>query len=154
MDKDTLKYKGYLGSIEISVEDGCLHGQILFINDMITYEGDTIPAIKEEFSSAVDRYIAYCKKTGRPANKPYSGTFNIRIDKELHRKAAQEAVKCNISLNEYVEQAIKSATEQKEPMKVEHTHRHLLISENNRPGTEVITTNEIPVWRPINATMQ
>jgi len=112
MNKNTLSHKGYTGSIEISIADGCLHGQILFIDDLITYEGTTIPELNKEFSSSVDRYLAYCDKTGKPANKPYSGTFNVRIGQELHRKAAQEALVRNLSLNDYVSQAIKAASEQ------------------------------------------
>jgi len=112
MNKNTLSHKGYTGSIEISIEDGCLHGQILFIDDLITYEGKTIPELNKEFSSSVDRYLEYCDKTGKSANKPYSGTFNVRIGQELHRKAAQEALVRNLSLNDYVSQAIKAASEQ------------------------------------------
>ncbi len=65
-------YNGYSGSCVASVEDGCLYGRILFINDLITYEGNTIPELQEAFKLAVDNYIAHCAKTGQQANKPYS----------------------------------------------------------------------------------
>lgn len=55
-----LKYKKYTGSIEISLEDNCLHGRILFINDLITYGGNTLNELKSNFKNAVDRYIKYC----------------------------------------------------------------------------------------------
>ncbi|MBI5594029.1 MAG: type II toxin-antitoxin system HicB family antitoxin [Deltaproteobacteria bacterium] len=108
-ETNKLNYNGYTGSIEISFDDNCLHGKILFINDLITYEGSTPEDLSVSFESAVDRYIAYCNNTGKPANKPYSGTFNIRIGRDLHRKAASEAYARNLSLNDYVAQAIKSA---------------------------------------------
>ena len=73
-----LTYKGYTGTIEASIEDNCLHGQILLIDDIITYEGTTVENNKAAFEEAVNRYLAYCEKTGKPANKPYSGTFNVR----------------------------------------------------------------------------
>lgn len=95
-------HNGYSGSCTASIEDGCLHGRILFINDLITYEGNTISELYEAFRSAVDNYIAYCAKTGKPANKPYSGSFNIRITPELHKAAAQSAKRADITLNEYV----------------------------------------------------
>jgi hypothetical protein len=36
--KDFLHHKGFLGGVEISVEDGCLNGKLLFIKDLVTYE--------------------------------------------------------------------------------------------------------------------
>ena len=107
-----LSRKGYTGSVEVSFEDNCLHGRVLFIDDIITYEGETVEDLATSFKDAVDRYIAYCEETGKPANKPYSGTFNVRVGEELHRKAAQEAYNRNITLNDYVAQAVKTATEQ------------------------------------------
>ena len=107
-----LSHKGYTGSVEVSFEDNCLHGRVLFIDDIVTYEGGTVEDLATSFKDAVDRYIAYCEETGKPANKPYSGTFNVRVGEELHRKAAQEAYNRNITLNDYVAQAVKTATEQ------------------------------------------
>ena len=53
-----LHYKGYTGSVLISVEDDCLHGKILDINDIITYEGETVKDIKAAFEAAVERYVS------------------------------------------------------------------------------------------------
>ena len=69
MDKQTISYRGYEGSIETSVEDECLRGKILFINDIITYEAETVPALKAAFQEAVERYLDYCKATGRAPDK-------------------------------------------------------------------------------------
>lgn len=99
-------YKGYSGSCTASIEDNCLHGRILFIDDLITYEGDSIPELETSFKNAVDEYIDYCEKTGKPANKPYSGTFNVRIGPELHKLASQCATSAGIKLNEFVRGAI------------------------------------------------
>lgn len=106
MATSELTYKGYTGSIEVSIEDGCLHGRILFINDIVTYEGNTVEEIKVAFESAANRYIEYCAKTGKPANKPYSGTFNIRIGENRHRILAQLASRKKISINEAICSAI------------------------------------------------
>ncbi|MBL8484647.1 MAG: type II toxin-antitoxin system HicB family antitoxin [Rhodocyclaceae bacterium] len=101
-----LSYKTYSGTIEASLEDGCLHGRLLFINDIITYEGDTISALNTAFQQAVDRYLDYCASTGRPADKPYSGTFNVRIGEDRHRKLAQKAALCGCGINEAICQAL------------------------------------------------
>lgn len=106
MAASELTYKGFTGSIEVSVEDGCLHGRILFINDIVTYEGNTVEEIKAAFENAAERYVEYCAKTGKPVNKPFSGTFNIRIGESRHRTLAQLASRKKISINEAICSAI------------------------------------------------
>lgn len=117
-----LSHNGYVGSIEVSVEDACLHGRILFIDDLVTYEGETVHEIRAAFQDAVDRYLAYCKRVGKPENKPYSGTFNVRIGSELHSKAAKAAHMKKIKLNEFVKQAIQAAIDMDGV--VTHHHQH------------------------------
>jgi len=41
-----------------------------------------------------------------PTNKNYSGQFNVRIDKRLHRELAIEAARAGISLNALVAQKL------------------------------------------------
>lgn len=122
MPKDLLTYKGFNGSMEPSVEDECLHGRILFIDDLIAYEGQTVPEIKEAFESAVDRYLAYCERTGKPACKPYSGSFNVRVGPDLHREAVVAAAKADVTLNELVCQALRNFTAIPNG-RVEHVHK-------------------------------
>lgn len=103
-----LSYKGFTGSIEPSVEDDCLFGEILFINDHIVYEGQTVSEITQAFQQAVDLYLDYCARNNKEPSKPYSGTFNVRPGPDLHRSAAQKAHKLGISLNEYVSNCIRN----------------------------------------------
>lgn len=70
MNKQSLSCKGYSGSWEVSHEDNCLFGKILFIEDLITYEADTPKELETSFRAAVDHYLEHCQRTGRPPNKP------------------------------------------------------------------------------------
>jgi len=45
-----------------------------------------------------------------PSRKEYSGQFNIRIDKRLHRQLAIEATDAGISLNALVAQKLMTST--------------------------------------------
>jgi len=147
-----ITYKGYTGTIEASIEDGCLHGQILFINDIITYEGNTVSEIKSSFEGAVDRYLAYCEETGKPADKPYSGTFNVRVGQELHRKAVEVAYHRGITLNDFVTQSIQTAIEQNGVVRVEHTHHHnISIADSQTSATVVASTEQPLAWEKFNA---
>jgi predicted HicB family RNase H-like nuclease len=147
-----LTYKGYTGTIEASIEDNCLHGQILFIEDIITYEGTTVEDIKASFKEAVNRYLVYCKETGKPANKPYSGTFNVRVGQDIHRKAAEIAYHRGITLNDFVTQSIQTAIEQNGIVKVEHTHHYNITITDNQTLASVVATVAQPLaWETYNA---
>jgi len=55
---NTLKYKGFEGSVEYSDEDNVLHGKILHIKGLYaSYEGDTLENLKKDFMEAVDFHL-------------------------------------------------------------------------------------------------
>lgn len=99
---NTLSYKGYTGSVEISEEDNCFFGKVLFIRSLISYEGQTIAEIKADFKDAVDDYLNLCKEKGIEPEKPFKGSFNVRVRPAVHRKLAIAAAKRGESLNKYV----------------------------------------------------
>jgi predicted HicB family RNase H-like nuclease len=152
MAQTELSYKGYIGSVEISIEDACLHGRILFIDDLVTYEGNDVPSIQEAFQEAVDRYLAHCQRVGKVANKPYSGSFNVRIGPELHSKAAKAAHQKNIKLNEFVKRAIKSAIDMDGVITHEHRHQHDVNVTVQDPGTTMtmLAGMGTPTWKNPN----
>lgn len=122
---NVLEYNGYTGSIEASIEDRCLFGKILFISDLVTYEAETVSDLEAEFIAAVDDYLLTCKETGTDPQRPFKGSFNIRISPELHRKAAIEANKENISLNELTAKAIDAYVNViVRPVNIEHHEHH------------------------------
>ena len=86
--KNIIKYKGYYGAVEYSDEDEVFHGQILFIKDLVTFEGESVKELKEGFKYMVDDYIETCKRLGKKPEKPFKGSFNVRIGSELHQKTA------------------------------------------------------------------
>jgi predicted HicB family RNase H-like nuclease len=106
---EVLKYKGYHGSTEYSLEDDCLHGRLLGITDMITYEGNSVKEIKIAFKDSVDDYLAFCKERGKEPNKPYSGKMMFRVDPKVHASAARAAQLKGISLNQWAEEVLREA---------------------------------------------
>lgn len=49
-----LKYKGYVGSVEYSEEDGCLYGKVQGMRkDCITYEGYDVNELRRDFEGAI-----------------------------------------------------------------------------------------------------
>ena len=104
--KNTMEYKGYVGSVEFSEADGVFFGQVMGIRSLISYEGTTAGELVEDFHGAVDGYLELCRAQGTEPERAYKGSFNVRISPELHRKAAICAAAQNISLNSLVEQSL------------------------------------------------
>lgn len=111
MEDKVMNHRGYQGSIAISLEDNVIFGSILNINDLVTYEAETPEGLKAAFIEAVEDYLEFCKKKGVSPDKPVSGSFNVRIGQELHKKAVQFATKKDIALNELVKSAVASYLE-------------------------------------------
>jgi predicted HicB family RNase H-like nuclease len=62
--KDVMKYKGFIGSAELD-PNGSVHGKILFISDLVTYEAHSAKEITVEFEAAVEDYLETCKSLDR-----------------------------------------------------------------------------------------
>ena len=106
---NVLKYKNYWAVVEYSAEDGILHGRIDGISDLVTFECESVKEVQKEFESAVDDYEAFCKEVGKEPEKAFSGSFNVRIAPELHRKISIEAAKQKITLNKFVSDTLSNA---------------------------------------------
>ncbi len=101
-----LQYKGYAGSVEYSAEDDCLYGKVLFIRSLLTYQGNNVAELKQTFIEAVEDYLDDCRERGVKPERPFKGSFNVRISPAAHRKAALRAAKEGVSLNKLVERAL------------------------------------------------
>lgn len=108
--KDVLTYKDYIGSVHYSAEDEIMFGKIEGINDLVSYEGNSVSELKAAFEDAVEDYLELCERNGKEPEKMYKGTFNIRIKPELHKQAARRAVMEGKSLNQFIEEAIEQYT--------------------------------------------
>lgn len=128
MSDNVIEYLGYQGSIETSLEDGILYGSIQHITDKITYESETVAGLKAEFEAAVDHYLEYCKQKGIQPDKPFSGTFNVRIGMDLHKQAIHHSKRHNTSLNELMKAAVAEYLNRHDGVHEIHHHHHYEVS--------------------------
>jgi predicted HicB family RNase H-like nuclease len=103
---DVIKYKKFIGSVRFSAKDEVFFGKIEGIDDLVTFEGDSVTELKKAFSEAVEDYIELCEKKNKSFEKSYNGSFNIRLPQELHKMAAMKAKTKGISLNHLIKQAV------------------------------------------------
>jgi len=99
---DTIEHNGYRGSVRFESDDRVFHGRILGINDVITFEGETVDELEVAFREAVEDYIATCAELGKPPERAYSGKIPLRIDPELHRIVARAADCAGSSVNAWI----------------------------------------------------
>jgi len=104
--KNAMKYKSYVGTVEYSEEDSCLFGRLLGINDVISYEGESVAGLRTAFQEAVDDYLETCEKIGKTPQRPYSGKVMLRISPGLHADIAMRAEASGKSLNQWAAEAL------------------------------------------------
>lgn len=104
--KDRIKYKEFIGSVHFSAEDEVFFGKIEGINDLVTFEGNTVNKLKSAFKEAVHDYIELCTDTGKEMLKSFKGSFNVRVNPELHSKAFESALLEGKTLNQFIKEAI------------------------------------------------
>ena len=101
-----MTYKGYIGTVEYDDADRIFHGEVINTRDVITFEGESVKEIEQAFKDSVNDYLEWCQEDGVEPEKPYSGTFTVRIPPELHSRIAVAAKKEHISINKLVEHAL------------------------------------------------
>lgn len=103
------EYRGYHAMIRYDDDDNIFVGEIFGINDSINFHATSVDELREMFHQSVDNYLSVCEATGKKPDKEFKGSFNVRITPELHRKASLAAARENVSLNQYVMQAISNS---------------------------------------------
>src|ERR1035437_3661034 len=100
--KDILNYKEFIGSVHFSADDNVFYGKIEGINDLITFEGETVKELTDAFQYVVDEHIKDCEAEETEPEKSYKGSFNVRLTPDLHRKIALSAKMRGESINKFV----------------------------------------------------
>jgi predicted HicB family RNase H-like nuclease len=110
--QNVLEYKGYYGSVEFDNRDDQLHGRLIGVSDVISYEGQSVEELKKDFQAAVDDYLDTCREMGREPEKPFSGKLMVRMPRELHAAVSMKAKEHGESLNAWIVETLSRAAEQ------------------------------------------
>ena len=105
--ENILKYNDFIATVKYSDEDEAFVGRIEGINSVVSFEGQSVVELKCAFKDAVESYLDFCKRKGiLEHQKSYTGIFNVRIDADLHRRAAITAKTRGTTLNSFVKKSI------------------------------------------------
>ena len=125
---EILKYREFEGSAELDLGRGVCRGRILFIDDAVTYESQTIQGLQGEFEAAVDDYVDTCREIGKEPQKSCRGQFNVRVTPEVHRAAARRALADETSLNDVVSRALAAYLQEPTAGNLSTQHAHPAVA--------------------------
>ena len=105
-----LTYKGYTGRAEYDDESALLHGEVLDLRDVVTFQAKGVDELEAAFRDSIDDYLDFCKDRGEEPDKPFSGRLMLRLPPELHRKVYVSAQHEGKSLNQWIADRLEKAS--------------------------------------------
>ncbi|MGA9547904.1 MAG: type II toxin-antitoxin system HicB family antitoxin [Rhodomicrobium sp.] len=104
-----LRYKDYLAAIELDPDAGLFHGEVINTRVVLTFQGRSIDELNAAFSETIADYEDWCKERGKEPERPYSGSFTLRMPPDLHRRVAEAAARSGKSLNGFIKDTLEGA---------------------------------------------
>ncbi len=104
-----MKYKGYMAKIEFDDKAEIFHGEVANLKDVITFQGKSVTELKTAFKDSVDDYLEFCKERKESPEKPFSGTFPIRVTPQEHQVFYLASVRAKMSMNLWIKETLKKA---------------------------------------------
>ena len=103
---EVLRYKGYVGSIEYSEEDGVFCGKVLGIKSLISYEGNCAKELIEDFQGVVDYYLEACEEEGSVPETAQEFELNVYLKENVLRRATIYSENAGVNINSFIAQAV------------------------------------------------
>jgi predicted HicB family RNase H-like nuclease len=97
-----MTYKGYIGIARVDEDAGVIRGKVVNTRDTITFQGKSYEEAEAAFRDSVDDYLEFCESLGEAPDKPFSGTFLVRVSPEVHRDLTAIAQAQGVSVNKLV----------------------------------------------------
>lgn len=106
---NAMKFDKYIASIEFDQDAGIFHGEVINLNDVVTFQGRSVSELEQAFKDSVEDYLEACREFGKEPEKPFTGNFLVRLRPEVHRAAALAAKIEGKSLNKWVSEKLEQA---------------------------------------------
>ena len=104
-----MEYKGYIAKVDIDTEARVFHGEVINLRDVTTFEAGCVDDLLQEFHISVDDYLDFCKERGENPERPFSGKFLLRVDRELHKEIFIKSQLEKKSLNSWIAETLAAA---------------------------------------------
>lgn len=71
---NTMNHGGYTARITFDERDNLFVGRILGLRSIISFHGETLEELRQEFAAVVQDYLQDCKELGVAPEEPASGS--------------------------------------------------------------------------------
>jgi predicted HicB family RNase H-like nuclease len=105
-----MKHKDYVAEIELDEETNSLFGIVINTKATLHFTGKSVDELRQEFANTIASYEEWCRERGKEPERPYSGSFTLRMPPDLHRRVAEAAARSGKSLNGFIEETLEHAT--------------------------------------------
>ena len=106
---NTMTTQGYTARVDFDDRDDIFVGRVLGVRDIISFHGETVDQLREEFDLAIRDYLADCEERVISPDRPSSGKLLLRMPPEVHGKALVAAQAAGKSLNQWATEILQEA---------------------------------------------
>jgi predicted HicB family RNase H-like nuclease len=106
---NTMTTQGYTARVDFDDRDDIFVGRVLGVRDIISFHGETVDQLREEFELALRDYLADCEERGISPDRPSSGKLLLCMPPEVHGKALVAAQAAGKSLNQWATEILQEA---------------------------------------------
>ncbi|WP_338862525.1 hypothetical protein [Mycetohabitans rhizoxinica] len=75
---NAMTYKGYFARVDFDGRDNTFIGHVLGVDDKISFHGETVAELRQDFHAAIDHYL---EDSMRKANEREKKRFEQRLSK-------------------------------------------------------------------------
>ena len=72
-----MAYKGYLAHIAFDEQANLFHGEVINIQDVVTFQGQSVEELRQAFVDSVEDYLSFCAERGEAPDQPFLGRFTV-----------------------------------------------------------------------------
>ncbi len=105
----TLSHGDYIATIDVDADAGIFHGRVVNTRTVLTFHGATVDELRKAFAETIAVYEEWCRERGKEPERPYSGSFTLRVPPELHKRVARAAASSGKSINGFIKETLELA---------------------------------------------
>ncbi len=106
----TMRLDAYEAMVEFDDAAALLHGEVINLTDVITFQGRSVEELRQAFTDSVADYLDFCRTRGEEPEQPFSGQLFVKVDPALHRAVVTAARRSGVTPDEWVSRTLAKAT--------------------------------------------
>lgn len=101
-----IEIEGHRAVVSFDPDTNLLRGEFLGLNGGADFYAQSVAELREEGARSLRTFLDVCAERGIDPYRNFSGRLNLRLDREIHEKAALVAAAEGMSLNALIQEAV------------------------------------------------